>query len=450
MLPGFPVLLPRHYTDRHLNTLSRPTARWRSIQLMWQSEKMRAPYAMHDIEVIEPLAPIVLAPLEGGAHVLVRHRGRPVGRVWLSRAEHGANISAETLAPLVAGAALGPVGTLVVRDALLGEAGPAPTPLLTIAVCSRNRATLLRRCLAALVAMRDARLKRGPAVDILVVDNAPSNDHSRQAAADFPGVRYAMEPIPGLDFGRNHALANTDRPWLAYVDDDAVVDRLWLERLAEAIAASPATGCFCGPVLPLMLETEAQLRFERAGGFGKGFDWERYGPERWDDRVYPANAGRFGTGACMVFRTEALRNLGGFDEALDTGPPLPGGGDLDIFYRIVRAGYRLIYVPGLLVHHEHRRDMASLFRQYYSWGQSVMALLRKNEDADPGMRGRQRALLLYWTSAKLRALLRSLAGRGPHPPPLVLAEIGGGIAGYFGEYRRSQARIAARKREYGT
>lgn len=419
-------------------------------QPMWQSEKMRAPYAMQDIEVTDPLAPIVLAPAEGGAHVLVRHRGRPVGRVWLSRAEHGASISAETLAPLVDGAAYGPVGALVLRDALLRETSPAPTPLLTIAVCTRNRATLLRRCLAALVAMRDARFERGPAVDILVVDNAPSDDHAQQAAADFPGVRYAMEPIPGLDFGRNHALASTDRPWLAYVDDDVVVDRLWLERLAEAIAASPAAGCFSGPILPLMLETEGQLRFERAGGFGNGFDWKRYGPERWDDPIYPANAGRFGTGACMVFQTEALRNLGGFDEALDTGPPLPGGGDLDMFYRIVRAGYRLIYVPGLLAHHEHRRDMAGLVRQYYSWGQSVMALLRKNENADPEMRGRQRALLLCWTRAKLRALLRSLLGRGPHPPHFVVAEIGGGIAGYFGEYQRSQTRITARKREYGT
>ena len=417
---------------------------------MWQSEKMRAPYAMQDIEVAEPLAPIVLAPAEGGAHVLVRHRSRPVGRVWLSRAEYGASISAEALTPLVDEAVFGPVGTLVLRDALLRETSPAPTPLLTIAVCTRNRTTVLRRCLAALAAMRDAGLERGPAVDILVIDNAPGDDHTRQAAADFPGVRYEMEPIPGLNFSRNCALASTDRPWLAYVDDDAVVDRLWLERLAEAIVASPAAGCFTGPILPLMLETEAQLRFERAGGFGSGFDWERYGRERWDDPIYPANASRFGAGACMVFRTEAVRNLGGFDEALDAGAPPAAGGDHDIFYRMVRAGQRLIYVPGLLVHQEHRRDMAGLVRQYFAWGRGTMALLRKNEMVDPGMRGRQRLLLLRWTRARLRALLRSLSGRGPHPPRFVLAEIGGGIAGYFGGYPRSKTRTTARKREYDT
>lgn len=415
---------------------------------MWQSEKMQAPYAMQDVEVTEPLAPIMLAPAERGAHVLVRHRGRPVGRVWLSRAEHGASISADTLTSLVDDAVFGPLGALVLRDALLRGASPAPTPPLTIAVCTRNRATLLRRCLAALVAMREAGLERGPAVDILVVDNAPSGDHTRQAAADFPGVRYTMAPTPGLGVSRHHALASTDRPWLAFVGDDAVVDPFWLERLAEAIVVSPTAGCFTGPILPLKLETEAQLRFERTGGFGNGFDWERYGRERWDDPTYPADAGRFGAGACMVFRTEAMRSLGGFDEALDTGSPSVGGGDLGMFYRIVRAGYRLVYVPGLLVHEEHRSDMAGLARQYFSWGHRTMASLRKNEDADPGMRDRQRALLLRWTWAKLRALLRSLSGRGPLPPPFVLAEIGGGIAGYFGAYQRRKTRVTDRKSEY--
>jgi GT2 family glycosyltransferase len=197
-----------------------------------------------------------------------------------------------------------------------------------------------------------------------------------------------------------------------------------------------------------MLDTEAQLRFERAGGFGRGFEWQRYGPERWGDSLYPG-AGFFGTGACMAFSTAALRTLGGFDEALDTGPPLPGGGDLDMFYRIVRGGYRLIYVPGLLVHHEHRRDMPGLARQYHSWGLSVTALLGKYQDTDPEMRSRHRRLLISWFRRKLKALVLALSGRGPRPPGLVLAEITGAIKGYFGEYQRSQARVAARRREFG-
>jgi GT2 family glycosyltransferase len=424
---------------------------------MWQADAIRAPYALVEIEVTEDLAPVLLAPEEGGAHVLLRQHGRPVGRIWLSRAEHGDRIEPAVLDPLIARAAAGSVAVRATADGLLARRkrampapAPPPTPALTVAVCTRNRADLLRRCLAALVAMRETRADARAALDILVVDNAPSDDRTRATVADFADFRYVVEPVPGLDFARNRALAGTDRPWLAYVDDDAVVDRFWLERLAEGVAASPEAGGFTGPVLPLLLETEAQLRFEWDGGFGAGFLWERHGRDRWADAIYPTNAGRFGTGACMVFSSRALRAVGGFDEALDTGPPLPGGGDIDMFYRLIRSGHRLIHLPGLLVHHEHRRDMDGLRRQYHSWGQSLTTLMRKNGITDPAMRARHRVMLRWWLRHMLRRLLLASLGRGVLPPGHVLSELGGGLSGYFGEYQRSQARMAVRKREFET
>lgn len=412
---------------------------------MWHSEKMAAPYAMRDIEVTEPIAPLSLREGEGGAHILLRRKGRPLARLWMSRAEHGTELAADELARLIRDLAAEPAARHAMCEALLGEPEPQPTPSLTVAICTRNRPELLRRCLAPLVALRDERLHLGPEIDILVVDNAPPDDLTRVAAAEFAGVRYVCEPIPGLNFGRNRALASTGRDWLAFVDDDAVVDRFWLDRLAEGLAATPDAGGFTGPILPLMLETEAQLRFERAGGFGKGFDWERFSRERWNDRIYPSNAGRFGTGACMVYSTALLRELHGFDEALDTGAPLPGGGDIDMFYRVVRSGRPLVYLPGLLVFHEHRRDMPGLRKQYYSWGLSVAALMRKSIRSGPETRQSQHRFMRWWLRRHLVRLAKALAGRDVSPPGLVLAEIAGGIIGYFGEYERSQKRIALRR-----
>jgi hypothetical protein len=70
--------------------------------------------------------------------------------------------------------------------------------------------------------------------------------------------------------------------------------------------------------------------------------------------------------------------LGGFDEALDTGAAVPGGSDLDIFYRIIRAGHTLVYEPRFHVFHQHCRDMKSLLRQYRrSWGLGFMCYISK-------------------------------------------------------------------------
>lgn len=415
---------------------------------MWERERLKPPYVMLDQEATSLVTAIEMAPEVNGAHMIVRYKGHPVGRIWFPRYDYGGSIPAAVVEDVIRKQAGWAIDQMKVQLELENRTRPAPTPDLTVVVCTRNRADLLRRCLASLVAMRDARLDLGPPIDLLVVDNAPPDDSTKIAVSEFPGVRYAMEPVPGLDFGRNRAIASTDRAWLAYVDDDAIVDRHWLDRLSEEIERCPDAGCFTGPILPMMLETEAQLRFEWAGGFGKGFFWMRYSAKSWGNSLYPAAAGDFGTGACMVYATDALKRLGLFDEALDTGAPLPGGGDIDMFYRIIRGGTSLVYSPGLMVLHEHRRDIKGLRKQYGSWGKSILVLVRKNEKSDPEMKRANRRLAHMYIKGLLRQLAGSLLGRGQRYPSFVLAELVGAAVGSAGEYGRSQKRVAERVRRF--
>lgn len=414
----------------------------------WGSRRMRADCAMIEIDMAAPPAPIALPEGCGSAHVLMRWRGRPVGRFWLDRDRFGPRLEVDRLAAEASRAAAGAIAARALADALDRRASETP-PLpasLTVAVCTRGRPRELARCLAALVAIRGA-APAGARPELLVVDNAPPDEASREVA-EAAGVRRVVEPVPGLDFARNRALAETKTDWIAYIDDDAVPDRGWLGAFAEAARRSPQAGGILGPILPLDLATEAQRRFERSGGFGKGFRWRRYASERWGDPRHPANAGGMGTGANMILSTAAMRAIGGFDEALDTGPPLPGGGDLDAFYRLVRSGRTIAYTPDLLVFHEHRRDIPGLRRQYHSWGLSVMTLVRKHEAADPEMAWRHRLVARWWAMKHLRRLAFAGLGRGAYLPSFILADMAGALRGWFGEYARSRRRIAARKRDF--
>jgi hypothetical protein len=199
-------------------------------------------------------------------------------------------------------------------------------------------------------------------------------------------------------------------------------------------------------VLPLELETEAQVLFEFRAGFRRGFDRVRYGAELPGNRLYPGGAGIFGTGANMAFRTDVVRRLGGFDEALDTGAALPGGGDLDVFYRIIRAGHALIYEPRFLVFHQHRRDMKALRFQYRrSWGFGFMCYVRKCLKTDPERRVNLIRLVVWWFANGLidvlRHFKRRLRGERHIPPSLLLGEVYGGMVGLLGGYERSQRRV---------
>ena len=155
-----------------------------------------------------------------------------------------------------------------------------------------------------------------PQFEILVVDNVPSDNRTQRLVAALPGVRYTREPKPGLNFARNRAIRVATGELLAYVDDDVVVDDGWLEGLRAAWAENPDAGLFTGPILPDELATDAQVLFEERGGFSHNFAKTRLDPAcETRDRYY------YGFGCNMVLKRDALIEIGGFDEALDTGRP---------------------------------------------------------------------------------------------------------------------------------
>jgi GT2 family glycosyltransferase len=402
-------------------------------------------YRLVDLDVDQPIADLALAADESGAAILARHRGRPVAFVLhAANAAGGGTIAASTIEALIAREARSVlVAHAMRREIAVGEPAPAAAATLTIAVCTHDRPEWLARSLRSILAVRDA-ASAGDAVhvaEVLVVDNAPADDRARAVCSDAPNVRYVREDRVGLDFARNRALHAATGDFVAFIDDDAVLDVGWLAGLAGALSSHPDAGAFTGLVLPYELETDAQITFERHGGFRRGCLRVRYaGPDRVDNPWYPVGAGIFGAGCNMVLRRSLAVLLGGFDEALDTGAPLPGGGDLDIFHRIVRSGAPLVYEPAMLVFHAHRRERSALRRQYYGWGLGFMAYMAKTWHADPTQRRKILGMARWWTVDLTRELVRAIAGLGARTPALIAAELAGGIVGATGAYARSQER----------
>jgi GT2 family glycosyltransferase len=388
------------------------------------------------------LEPIRLNDDETGVALIVRHRGELVGFVMRAAAP-GATLGAEAIAEMIASDAGVDIVRKAVRAALPQPAVGTPVPPVTIAICTKDHPELAERCIRAAL-----RLQQGSALlEVLVVDNAPTDLRTADLVGGMKGVRYVREPRIGLDFARNRAWREARGELVAFIDDDAVVDAGWLDGLTRAWRAHPDAGAFTGLVLPYTLDTPAQVMFEARGGFRRGFARLRYaGDTMMGNAWYPAGAGIFGAGCNMVIRRELLQSLGGFDEALDTGAPLPGGGDLDIFYRAIRSGAVLVYEPSMLVFHEHRRELARLRRQYYTWGLGFAAFVAKTWRADPSARRKLFGLMGWWIKYELQGLARAMRGRGPLPASFAGAELFGGVVGLLGGYGRS-VRRARRIRE---
>jgi glycosyltransferase involved in cell wall biosynthesis len=399
-------------------------------------------YRIAELELSQPIEALTLSEAQEGVGLVARWRDRLVGFVMLPRPA-GSTLTAQELEAIADERFAGAVMAAKAEAELQARwpAAELPAPSLTIAICTKDRAVRLARLLASLEAVRPG--SRFARLEVLVIDNAPSDRSTEDAVAGFPQVRYVREPKAGLDFARNAALHAATGDYLAFLDDDVVVDRHYLDGLYEAWRGAPDAGGFTGLVLPFRLDTPAQIRFESRGGFGRGFIRTDFRKDRFGNALHPVGAGSLGAGCNMAFDRRLLLEIGGFDEALDTGAPLPGGGDLDIFYRVLRSGRPMVYEPTYAVYHEHRETLPQLRRQYWTWGLGFMAYLTKCRRADPELKARQSAIVWWWTLDRLAAVARAgLRGRWLELG-FAWAELTGGVQGAMGEYDRSRARSQA-------
>jgi GT2 family glycosyltransferase len=250
-----------------------------------------------------------------------------------------------------------------------------PALRATVVIATRDRPAALSRCIESLLTMN------GPEFDIVVVDNAPATTETEELVGKLHAglgdrIRYVREDQPGLAAAHNRGLREVTGGVAAFTDDDVVVDADWLPMLLLGFD-DPRVGCVTGLIAPLELETQVQLWIEDATGFGKGLARREFAPDEApdDDPLYPFAAGRFGSGANMAFRTDALRAMGGFDAALGAGTKARGGDDLNAFARVVLHGHKLVYEPAAIVWHQHRRDIEGLRRQAFGYGAGLTAYL---------------------------------------------------------------------------
>jgi glycosyltransferase involved in cell wall biosynthesis len=241
-------------------------------------------------------------------------------------------------------------------------AAAAAVPV-TIVVCTRDRSALLARALDSLLPQTEQ------PNEILVVDNAPATSETADLVRDrYAGrVRYVLEPRPGLSFARNCGARWARGQAVAFFDDDAVADRDWLAELVAGLTDDVAV--VSGQILPLELDTPAQLCFEDLGGYTSGFTALRHSQrEPLQQALYPYTALRYGAGGNILYRRFVLAALGGFCPALGAGTPARSGEDIALYLKAQSRGLVLAYRPSAVIYHQHRRTWPELRRQALGYG----------------------------------------------------------------------------------
>ena len=204
------------------------------------------------------------------------------------------------------------------------------TSIETIRVCVATRSRL-EQCADLLDSLERADVPQGCRLEVVVVDNDPAGS-AAVLAQSRPNVVVVHEPRLGIPYARNRAVHAPGEPdWIAFVDDDEVVDPAWVVRLHdEAVARSvPVT---TGPVLT-QLPDDAPPWATSSGLF----DRRRHATGTSLDRAMTNN---------VLVRTDVLAELPGpFDERL----ALTGGSDTALFRELHRRGHEIVWVDDAIV-----------------------------------------------------------------------------------------------------
>jgi glycosyltransferase involved in cell wall biosynthesis len=224
-------------------------------------------------------------------------------------------------------------------------------PSLTVIVCTYNRAGILADCLDSLARQHAAT----SVFRVLVVDNN-SSDHTRDVVRQYqendPPFSYHFEPHQGLSHARNAGLRVADTDWCAFLDDDAMAHRDWVERILDTIRSTDFDA-FGGVYLP----------------------WYRDGKVDWYLDEYATNATRLPyrqrvelehdcfSGGNAVFRRDAAIRAGGFPVHLGMhGTTLGYGEETALQHRMRELGFTIGFDPLLLIDH-----LVPLHKQTLGW-----------------------------------------------------------------------------------
>jgi GT2 family glycosyltransferase len=223
---------------------------------------------------------------------------------------------------------------------------------VTVTVATMNRPSALARCVTAILAGRTL-----PAELIIVDQSTDTETADLVAAAGWDRIlplRVVRQSCRGLAASRNAAIAQRI---VVFTDDDCVPDDRWLTAIIAGFDGEEKPDAVTGRILPLGPERPGLYAVSmrasdiRAVYSGRSLPWA------------------VGSGGNSAVKREWLDRVGGFDERLGAGSPGRSAEDMDLFYRLLRAGATLRYEPDAMVFHERQDDTRRLAsRSAYGFG----------------------------------------------------------------------------------
>jgi len=231
----------------------------------------------------------------------------------------------------------------------------------SLIICSRNRPQLLRETIESVLAGKEV-----PS-EIIIIDQSTQPVPTLDALGADRGCEFhhIFTHSVGLSRARNKGIASAKHVVLVWIDDDILVEPAWYGRLVRTLTESGARTVVTGQVRPVATDVR--------GG---------YAPATKVDDVPAVFEGRVGQDVLfpsnMALYRSVTAEVGGFDERLGAGGAFPSAEDNDFGFRLLEAGYRIVYEPRAVVYHRAWRSRRDYVPLQWNYGRGQGAYYAKH------------------------------------------------------------------------
>ncbi len=246
-----------------------------------------------------------------------------------------------------------------------------PDTQISAIICTHNRDNYLGAAIDSLLSQDFA-----AGFEVVVVDNG-SKDNTKQVVErrlEDERLKYIYEPSLGLSVARNTGAKVSSGEILAYLDDDAVASKSWLQVLCGAYQSNSKLAIAGGKVTLLWPEQTKPPRWLSSGLRGN------LGAYDLGDRVVSIkNPGDTPRGLNYSIRRSFLDDIGGFDTNLGrVGKNLLSNEELQMTELALEKGWEVAYLPDALAAHNVSKER--LKRSWFisrGWWQGISECYRE-------------------------------------------------------------------------
>lgn len=236
---------------------------------------------------------------------------------------------------------------------------------ILVAVCTHNRKKYL------LEAVKSFKVIKHPKFKLAVIDSSDEKlSKKEQISIDF---YIYCKGKKALSIKRNIAIKKIKSDIIVFTDDDCIATASWLAELTRFFA-DKSVACVTGRTIP--------FKGYEGSEYEKKFSFDKLGDRKKLIKKHLGlqNLWRFGHGNNMAFRTDIFGVVGLFDVNLGVGTKGLRAEDVDMFYRIYKKGYSIIYNPDAVILHKHLVKKEGMEKAAYENGYASKLVLFKNFD----------------------------------------------------------------------